>query len=125
MTPRHDARADENQPAIVKAIRDRSGGEVQHLHMVGEGCPDIMVGLPGATIVGRFNWADLMKALEGVPNAVMLNGANVLIEIKTPTGKLNKNQEDWHNDWPGQVAVARDEAEALALCGLAVYRTEG
>ena len=37
------ARVDANQPEIVKALRG-VGATVQHLHKVGQGCPDLMVG---------------------------------------------------------------------------------
>jgi hypothetical protein len=39
-------RADSNQPEIVDALR-AAGAEVQHLHAVGNGCPDLLVAYHG------------------------------------------------------------------------------
>jgi len=68
-------RVDANQKEIVKALRDR-GASVLHLHQVGGGCPDILVGYAGY---------------------------NFLIEIKDGTKppskqKLNVTQQEWHLD---------------------------
>ena len=43
---RRAARVDDNQKEVVAAFR-RCGASVQHLHMVGDGCPDILVGYRG------------------------------------------------------------------------------
>lgn len=37
------AKVDKNQPEIVEALR-AEGAVVQHLHAVGVGCPDLLVG---------------------------------------------------------------------------------
>ena len=37
---------DANQPEIVAALR-AAGATVQHLHEVGQGCPDILAGFRG------------------------------------------------------------------------------
>ena len=37
-------RVDQNQKDVVKALRD-SGAYVFHLHEVGQGCPDLLVGI--------------------------------------------------------------------------------
>ena len=39
---RRAARIDDNQPEIVRALRD-VGAEVTHLHTVGKGCADLLV----------------------------------------------------------------------------------
>jgi hypothetical protein len=80
-------RTDANQPEIVQALRD-IGASVQDLHIVGKGCPDILVG-----------W----------------RGVNYLMEIKTDTGKLNQREKVWHADWRGQVATVRTIDEALEV----------
>ena len=64
-------RVDMNQPEIVADLRG-IGATVQHLHMVGHGCPDILVGFRGN------NW---------------------LFEIKTKAGKLTPDEITWHNEW--------------------------
>lgn len=79
---RRAARIDTNQPEIVKEFR-KHGCTVQHLHMVGDGCPDIAVGF---------------------------GGINYLIEIKDgnkpPSGrKLTKDEQMWHNGWNGSVHI--------------------
>lgn len=85
-------RADSNQPAIVKALR-RAGATVQHLHQIGRGCPDILIGY---------------------------QGRNFLAEIKDGSKppskrKLTPDEADWHEQWAGQVAVIITEKEALRL----------
>lgn len=92
---RRAAKTDANQPEIVKALRD-IGCTVQHLHMVGQGAPDILVG-----------W----------------QGANYVLEIKDGTlppsaRKLTEQEADWHRDWRGQVAVVCNVREALEAVGI-------
>ena len=86
---RRDAKADENQPAIVEALR-AVGATVQHLHMIGQGCPDIVVGY---------------------------QGSNYLLEIKSADGKLTYSEGEWHLDWQGQVAIVRTIDDALDAVG--------
>ena len=93
--PKYAARADANQPQIVDILR-QVGATVQHLHMVGSGCPDIMVGF---------------------------QGQNYLMEIKdgqkSPSKrKLTDDEQEWHDIWRGQVAIVRDEVEALEVIGV-------
>lgn len=89
-------RVDKNQKDIVAAIRD-AGYSVQHLHSVGSGCPDILVGV---------------------------NGLNVLIEIKEGDGKLTAAQVVWHSSWKGQVKVARNKEEAIGIINAIEQETE-
>lgn len=80
-------RVDKNQKDIVNGIRG-AGYSVQHLHSVGSGCPDIVVGA---------------------------DGINLLMEIKEGDGKLTPDQVVWHAAWRGQVAVIRNTEEALII----------
>lgn len=80
-------RVDSNQKEIVNALRD-AGYSVQHLHSVGSGCPDILVGI---------------------------NGINFLIEIKEGDGKLTPAQIVWHSTWKGQVDIAKNKEEAIEI----------
>lgn len=88
------AKVDANQAEIVDALR-KVGCTVQLLHMVGKGCPDLLVGR---------------------------HGVNLLIEVKdgskSPSArKLTPDQVGWHDCWRGQVVVACSVDEALAAVG--------
>ncbi|MDQ6968710.1 MAG: hypothetical protein Q9M14_08530 [Mariprofundaceae bacterium] len=85
------ARVDINQAEIVAALR-QVGATVQHLHGVGQGCPDLLIGF---------------------------RSENYLIEVKTKSkaSKLNALQERWHSDWRGSVNVARCVDDALTIIG--------
>jgi Holliday junction resolvase len=92
-------RVDDNQSKIVKALRDL-GATVQHLHAVGKGCPDIVVGF---------------------------KGKNLLLEIKDGDKKvLTPDQVNWHKLWKGQVNVVTsiDDAKTLIWKLSDEYRSE-
>lgn len=81
-------KVDNNQTQVVKALRDL-GATVQHLHGVGKGCPDIVVGF---------------------------KGKNLLLEIKDGDKKvLTPDQVNWHKLWKGQVHVVTSVDEAKLL----------
>lgn len=83
------ARVDTNHGAIVDGIRQIFGPDsVLDLSRVGQGCPDILVGI---------------------------RGHNIMLEIKTDRGKLTADQVYFHREWGGQVAVIRTLADALAI----------
>jgi hypothetical protein len=89
------AKVDDNQKEIVKALR-HMGCFVQHLHGVGAGCPDLLVGY---------------------------KGFNILLEIKDGNKKpsdqkLTPDQIIWHRDWRGQVDIVNSVDQAV----LAVLR---
>lgn len=91
------SRVDSNQPAIVGALR-ACGASVQHLHMVGQGCPDILAGY---------------------------RGVNYLIEIKDgsrpPSArKLTGPEASFHAAWRGQVVVVESVADAIRAVGCGV-----
>lgn len=86
------AKADANQPVIVKALR-ASGASVQHLHSVGAGCPD------------------LLCAIDGI---------NFLIEVKDGSKdasgqKLKPTQVAWHAAWKAPVYVINSVPAAIDL----------
>lgn len=69
------------------------GCTVQHLHMVGKGCPDILVGY---------------------------RNINLLIEIKNgalvPSArKLTTDESGWHKRWAGQVCIVESNSDVLDL----------
>lgn len=78
-------RRDGNHSAVVTALL-RSGCTVLDLGDVGEGCPDLLVGL---------------------------QGMNFLIEVKMPNGKLTPDQVGWAKVWRGQAVVVRSPDEAI------------
>ena len=80
------AKVDLNQTAVVAALRT-VGATVQHLHAVGQGCPDIAAGFRGKTL---------------------------LFEIKDgPKAKLTPAQDEWHAAWRGHVEVVTSVEDAL------------
>jgi hypothetical protein len=84
------AKVDDNQKEIVKALRNL-GCSVQHLHNVGAGCPDLLVGY---------------------------KGFNILLEVKdgnkSPSQqKLTPDQIIWHRDWRGHVNVVNSSEQAI------------
>jgi hypothetical protein len=95
-------RVDQNQSEIVAALR-RVGCSVQILSDVGHGCPDLLVGCVQVKLMG-----------EPAPWTLAVN---ILMEVKSPTGKLNSRESLWHCAWCGQVAVVRTVEEALAMVG--------
>ena len=86
------ARIDENQPEIVKALR-QVGCTVQSLAGVGNGCPDLLVGFRGQNM--------LMEVKDG--------------DKKPSARKLTDDQEEWHNDWFGSVFVVESVPEAMII----------
>lgn len=81
------SRADSNQPEIVATLRGM-GCTVQHLHAVGQGVPDLLVGI---------------------------RGVNLLVEVKYLGGALNPVQVAWHDAWRGQAIIVRTPEHAAEL----------
>lgn len=89
---RQRANVDANQAEIVAAIR-ACGGTVQHLHQVGRGCPDLLVGH---------------------------RGRNLLVEVKDgskPPSKrrLTADEQAWHDSWNGHVSIVESIDDAIEL----------
>lgn len=80
-------KVDQNQRNIVECLR-KYGCSVQHLHKIGQGCPDILIGY---------------------------KGKNILIEIKHSTGKHTAQQVIWHAEWKGQVATVNSLEKAIEV----------
>lgn len=88
--PRRKARVDANQSEVVAAFR-AAGATVQHLHMVGGGCPDILIGY---------------------------RGHNYLFEIKDGSKppsrrKLTEAEQEFVDMWNGQVDIVESPEDAL------------
>lgn len=89
---KYAARIDRNQPAIVAALR-KLGASVLHLHTLGKGAPDIAIGY---------------------------KNRNYLVEIKDgnkpPAARaLTDDEQRFHDEWRGQVAVIESEEQAIAF----------
>ena len=81
---------DANQVAVVAALR-AAGAPVQHLLEVGQGVPDLLVGI---------------------------GGSNYLIEVKdgrkpASAQALTPDQVAWHRQWRGQVMVITTANDAF------------
>ena len=87
---RRAAKVDRNQGEIVNTFR-KLGWSVQVLSVVGEGCPDIVVGRRG------FNLFVEIKDGQAVPS----------------DRRLTKAQVGWHASWKGQVAVLKNIDEVI------------
>ena len=89
---RHIAKVDANQTSIVLALRT-IGASVQHLHMVGQGCPDLLVGY---------------------------RGQNILLEVKDghkpPSRRiLTPDEQAWFDDWRGTAYIVYSPEDAVTL----------
>ena len=90
---RRDAKVDANQADIVAALRS-IGCTVQTLHTVGKGCPDLLVGFKGQTL--------LMEVKDG---------------RRPPSDrKLTPDQREWHAAWAGApVFIVTDVTQAAEV----------
>jgi hypothetical protein len=95
---RRAAKVDANQAEIVAALR-RCGATVQHLHTVGQGCPDLLVGRGGVTF--------LLEVKDGA---------------KPPSRRaLTPQEAAWIEGWRGRpVAVVESVDDALAVLGVEI-----
>lgn len=93
---RRAAKIDANQPEIIRALRSIYGVTVTPTHTAGAGFPDLAVGFRGQTF--------LLEIKDGA---------------KPPSArKLTADQEQWHREWTGQVAVVSNVREALEAIGI-------
>lgn len=88
-------RVDDNQKRIVDQLR-RLKISVQHLHTVGKGCPDLLLGF---------------------------RNKNFLIELKDEEKpeskkKLTEDEQKFFNEWGGQVNKCETLEEILKVLGL-------
>lgn len=87
-------RADRNQPLIVRDLR-RAGATVTPTHMVGKGFPDLVCGYRGQTF--------LLEIKDG--------------NLPPSRKRLTPDEELWHQEWRGQVAVVETSEDALRVIG--------
>jgi hypothetical protein len=77
----HRGKVDANQAAVVKELRDAGGDQITVISLagVGDGCPDLLIGLAGQTYLAEVKDGD-----------------------KSPSArKLTPDQVDWVKSWNG------------------------
>ena len=89
---RNHPNLDANQTGIVEALR-AVGASVTSLASVGNGCPDLLVGIRGVTTA--FEVKDSSKA--------------------PSRRQLTDDEKDWHTTWRGSVYIVNSVDEALAI----------
>lgn len=77
---------DQNQPEIIGAF-EKMGCQVLDLTRVGGGCTDLLV---------HAGQGDLY-----------------LVEVKTPGGRMRKNQHEFHDLWPCWIVTTVDDVISL------------
>lgn len=87
---RRAAKIDANQPEIVGALR-KIGCSVQHLHTIGRGCPDILIGHIGQNYLAEIKDGSLAPSRRG----------------------LTKDEIDWQESWRGQVVIIESVDQAI------------
>lgn len=110
-------RVDANQADIVKNFR-KFDITLSHTHEIGKGFPDVCVGVQGLSIIG--DTTEALKILKGLKDVKILNGVNLLIEIKDSSQpaskrKLTEPEEKWHLNWKGQVSIVENEDDIKEL----------
>ena len=92
---RRKARRDANHAAVVKAL-EMVGCKVQDLAAVGNGCPDILLGIPTTRELVMFEIKD---------------------GNKSPCERnLTPAQVEWHREWGGYpVHIVESVSDALAI----------
>jgi hypothetical protein len=92
---RRKARRDANHAAVVKAL-EMVGCKVQDLAAVGEGCPDLLIGIP---TVRQMVFCEIKDG------------------DKPPCErKLTPAQVEWHREWSGYpVHIVESVSDALAI----------
>lgn len=86
-------KVDANQRSLVKQIRMIPGVTVAHIHTVGQGLCDLIIGY---------------------------RGKNFLVEVKDPKKqksqrKLTTDEEKFHRQWTGQIAVVETASDVIKL----------
>ena len=88
------ARTDANQTQIVAALRG-VGATVQHMHQLGKGCPDLLVGFRGVNYVMEIKDGDKPLSAQ----------------------RLTPDEQTWVFGWGGAVDVVNSVDDALDRIG--------
>lgn len=126
MSKRSIHRKDGNHDSIVNELRIEPKVSVSSTVTAGGGFPDMVVGLPGLTILGTPTHIRMLLDVINearIPGLKIHNGVNLLIELKDGNAtnrqqQLRDNQERWHDLWQGQKAVCKTADEVRNLCNL-------
>ena len=93
---RRAAKVDANQSAIVDALR-KAGATVQSMAAIGNGCPDLLCGFAGQTVI--------LECKDGT--------------LPPSARRLTEDQLKWHGQWRGgPLAVVCDVESALRVLGV-------
>ena len=94
--PRHGGTRDKNQKGLLDLANSIPGCKAVDLGAVGDGIPDALIGWFGHNYLAEIKRADCPPS----------------------DSKLNPTQVEWHDTWPGQVAVIRTAADLYKLLGV-------
>lgn len=106
-------KVDDNQAEIVEAFRN-NGATVAVTSTIGQGYPDISVGMEGITIIGKAD--DFLRRYLRRKNITYVENATILVEIKGEKGKLTKSQNKFVSEWKGNFLIIRTVEEVDELC---------
>jgi Holliday junction resolvase len=87
---RRAAKADDNQPQIVKAFR-QMGFSVAHTHTIGKGFPDIVVGRDGINTLVEIKDGDKVKSKK----------------------QLTADEKEFHQMWLGEIVIIESIEEVI------------
>lgn len=125
------AKVDSNQAELVELWR-KMGLSYAHLHQLGKGVPDGLIGVPGLSVacyepvdLNLFGFVLDKMGLAG--QYVIHAGCNIIVEIKDGSKppsrqRLTSDEADWHSKWRGQVAIVRNVEEAREVVGKSAGR---
>lgn len=89
---RRAAKVDSNQAEIVGALR-QIGCSVQPMHMIGQGCPDILIGYRGSCLTAEIKDGSLRPSAR----------------------RLTPMEKEWHESWRGHVSIINSVDEAIDM----------
>lgn len=76
----------------MKTLRSL-GCSVQHIHTIGKGCPDILIGYRGLNLLAEIKDGSLAPSAK----------------------KLTLDEQGWHDKWLGQICIIDSSLSAIAL----------
>ena len=122
--PKHTL-PDANQADIAQALQ-YCGFTVFDMHNVPSATEDpALAGLPdllaidpqGLTLIGQFDRREVLAALQGIERLIIIEGATIQPEVKTPDGTLRAEQVVWWRKAGLKPLVFRTWAEVLEFAG--------